>query len=224
MKFKAFAPWLICLLLLAGLVALFSMNQKQQAELTSARTQLQEMESLRAEVANLKDTHAQKETAELLRLRKDNEDLPRLRNEVRTLREQTRQLSGQVQSAQAQTAQAQNAQAQAQLQADTLRNTAAQAAAQAQQAEAAFRARYGLAPQTPEQMAATCINNLRQIDGAKQQWALENKKTAYDLPANADLTPYLRGGFPQCPAGGAYTLNPVNTAPTCSAAGHVLPR
>ena len=36
-----------------------------------------------------------------------------------------------------------------------------------------------------------CINNLRQIDGAKAQWALENKKVDGDTPVDADLTPYL---------------------------------
>ena len=28
-----------------------------------------------------------------------------------------------------------------------------------------------------------CLNNLRQIDGAKQQWALENGKHSADVPA-----------------------------------------
>src|SRR6516164_10295386 len=40
-----------------------------------------------------------------------------------------------------------------------------------------------------------CINNLRQIDGAKQQWALENKKTSADSPpTSTSLTPYLGRG------------------------------
>ena len=69
-----------------------------------------------------------------------------------------------------------------------------------------------------------CINNLRQIDGAKQQWALENKKTPGAIPTAQDITPYLmRGVFPTCPAGGTYTLNAVNAAPTCSIPGHVMP-
>ena len=44
-----------------------------------------------------------------------------------------------------------------------------------------------------------CINNLRQIDAAKQQWALENGKKDGDVPTRSDLAPYLRGGFPELP-------------------------
>jgi hypothetical protein len=66
-----------------------------------------------------------------------------------------------------------------------------------------------------------CINNLRQLDAAKQQWALEKGKTPTDVPTMNDLTPYLRS-VPHCPAGGSYTLNAVNTPPTCSIPGHEL--
>lgn len=36
-----------------------------------------------------------------------------------------------------------------------------------------------------------CINNLRQIDAAKQQWALENKQLDSASPGTTDLQPYL---------------------------------
>ena len=36
------------------------------------------------------------------------------------------------------------------------------------------------------------INNLRIIEGAKDQWALEQKKGTGDLPGTADITPYLK--------------------------------
>lgn len=36
-----------------------------------------------------------------------------------------------------------------------------------------------------------CINNLRQIDAAKQQWALEKGKTSADAPAPADVLLYV---------------------------------
>ena len=72
-----------------------------------------------------------------------------------------------------------------------------------------------------------CINNLRQIDGAKQQWALENHQTSTAAPASAALRPYLgrgtAGSWPQCPAAGAYTIGNVSTAPTCNINNHVLP-
>lgn len=73
-------------------------------------------------------------------------------------------------------------------------------------------------------MQNACINNLRQIDAAKQQWALENNKKAGDVPTDADLAPYLGDGkFPICPSGGTYTIGAVSNAPTCSIPSHKLP-
>ena len=69
-----------------------------------------------------------------------------------------------------------------------------------------------------------CINNLRQIDAAKNQFALENKKTNGDAVTEADIKPYLAGGnLPKCPAGGKYVIGKVGENPTCSIDGHVLP-
>jgi hypothetical protein len=70
-----------------------------------------------------------------------------------------------------------------------------------------------------------CINNLRQIDAAKQQWALENNKSATDVPSRDDLKPYLSragSGFPVCPQGGHYTIDAVGKPPACSIPGHSL--
>ena len=62
-----------------------------------------------------------------------------------------------------------------------------------------------------------CINNLRQIDGAKEQWALENKKVTGDSVADGDITPYLKGNaMPTCAASGTYTVNAVSVVPVCS--------
>lgn len=74
-----------------------------------------------------------------------------------------------------------------------------------------------------------CINNLRQIDGAKQQWALENHQNSTATPGQPSLQVYLgrgsAGGWPTEPAGGSYTVNQVNQVPTCSIGGaHVLPQ
>ena len=69
-----------------------------------------------------------------------------------------------------------------------------------------------------------CINNLRQIDGAKQQWALENHKDTNAIPTSADIAPYLRSNkFPVCPGKGKYTISRACDDPTCSVPGHVLP-
>jgi hypothetical protein len=67
-----------------------------------------------------------------------------------------------------------------------------------------------------------CINNLRQIDAAKQQWALEKGKPATAVPTWDDIQPYI-GQIPHCPAGGTYTINAVGERPTCSVPGHELP-
>ena len=78
-----------------------------------------------------------------------------------------------------------------------------------------------------------CINNLRQIDAAIQQYCMENKKAASSPVAETDVTPYLKNSL-ACPAGGtgfpdSYVVTDCQTQPTCkspgggSANGHVLP-
>ena len=61
-----------------------------------------------------------------------------------------------------------------------------------------------------------CINNLRQLDSAKEQWALAEKKMTGDIPDEAGVLEYVKGGMPTCPAGGTYTLNAISANPTCS--------
>lgn len=71
----------------------------------------------------------------------------------------------------------------------------------------------------------TCLNNLRLIDDAKQQWAADKHKPANALPTAKELLPYLRDNiFPECSGGGRYALNAVDEVPTCSVAGHTLPQ
>ena len=70
-----------------------------------------------------------------------------------------------------------------------------------------------------------CINNLRQIDGAKQTWALEHNLQPSATPADSDVQPYLgRGGngqLPICPADSSatfdtsYSLNDLASPPNC---------
>jgi general secretion pathway protein G len=76
--------------------------------------------------------------------------------------------------------------------------------------------------------ANICINNLRQVDGAKEQWALENGKTNGDtVVTENDIKPYLRldskGNLPQCPSGGKYVIGRLNEPPTCSLGTNVTP-
>jgi prepilin-type N-terminal cleavage/methylation domain-containing protein len=71
--------------------------------------------------------------------------------------------------------------------------------------------------------ANACINNLLQIDGAVQQWALETRAASAAAVTLADCAPYLKGGaIPSCPASGSYTVTTVTALPTCTVAGHTL--
>ena len=82
---------------------------------------------------------------------------------------------------------------------------------------------------TTAQMNA-CINNLRQIDSAKQQWALETRQATNASPTLSDIAPYLgRSGTTAaaqtnlvCPAGGttatfatSYNIQSVSQPPAC---------
>jgi competence protein ComGC len=76
---------------------------------------------------------------------------------------------------------------------------------------------------TTAQMNA-CVSHLRQIDDAKQQWAMDKKKQSTDTPTAQELDAYLHRSFTtlKCPAGGVYTINAVGENPTCSIPGHEL--
>ena len=70
-----------------------------------------------------------------------------------------------------------------------------------------------------------CINNLRQIDGAIQQWALESGAKPTDPVTGANIQPYMGRGvaglLPWCPLDTAkafassYTIVDASTAPVC---------
>ncbi len=69
----------------------------------------------------------------------------------------------------------------------------------------------------------TCLSNLRFIDDAKQQWALDTGKPPATIPKVKELQIYFKDGvLPECPAGGMYSLNALNEVPTCSSPGHAL--
>ena len=78
------------------------------------------------------------------------------------------------------------------------------------------------ARETAQQNA--CINNLRMIDGAKQQWAIEDHASEGDPITSEEIDTYLPSGFGaiQCPAGGTYSINAVGVDPTCSIPSHTL--
>ena len=81
--------------------------------------------------------------------------------------------------------------------------------------------------------ANACINNLRQIDAAANQFALEqHKSTGQTITFPSDLTPYIKlnsaSSIPGCPANGTYADASVGAIPTCTLSttvtpAHVLP-
>ncbi len=76
---------------------------------------------------------------------------------------------------------------------------------------------------TTTQMNA-CINNLRQIEGATQCWALEKKKHEGDPVQFDDISAYLKRTV-TCPAtsdtsfGNSYDLHGIPDRPTCKILG-----
>ena len=79
--------------------------------------------------------------------------------------------------------------------------------------------------------AKSCVANLKQIDSAKQQWAMDTKATTTATPTSANLAPAYVRTIPACPSAGTYTLGNVATSPSCSIGtntantiwSHVLP-
>ena len=69
-----------------------------------------------------------------------------------------------------------------------------------------------------------CIVNLKQIEGAVEQWGLMNDvDEGIDLTANDDeIYEYLHGDRPKCPSGGMYTLTTLGQEPQvrCNVSGH----
>ena len=212
-------PWLCVVALVAGMLVLRSRSKETETALAELRQANQELKKTRMEEEDLKKIQAQVD--ELARLRKENEELHRLRNEVRQLREEKQGAARAGQSGQPPAAQSRaDASAQPQLQrqlqqllAENERLRAENQQFQQSQVNAQANA-----------AANACLNNLRIIEGAKDQWALENKKGVGDAMSAQDILPYLKNNaLPACPQGGVYTLNALGAVPTCSMPGHVLP-
>lgn len=221
---KIILPWVVAVLALGGGWFFYNSGQSKSAEITALNEQVAELDDLRTEFEALKQEQISAEELELLR--KNSRDALRLRNEIGQLRNQTADVEQQAQRARAD---AERAQAQAQT-AQSEMQALSQQQAQAQQASAAraleqqhFAARYGLTAEGV-QVARTCINQLRQINGAKQQWALENRQPTTVAPTTEQIALYLKDGTLSCPGGGSYTLKSVGEDPTCNQPGHLLPQ
>ena len=69
-----------------------------------------------------------------------------------------------------------------------------------------------------------CIENLSQIESAKQMWGVENAKKDGDVPTEAELigpSLYIKK-TPSCPADGTYDYKAIGDIATCTIEGHVL--
>ena len=206
MNLKRWFAWLCLALMLVAEILLFRAGREKDAALTEVRDTQIQMRQLQKDLDELKNSNAGLQAADLAKSRKQNEIL-------------TNRLS------------------KAQAIIDQLETEAAQAAQSLATARAALQLQQQHLQdlQTENQLVTdagltivhrnTCINNLRLIDGAKQQWALEKNAPGDAVPTARDLLPYLKDGlFPACPDGGTYSINTVDAIPTCTVTGHVLPQ
>lgn len=69
-----------------------------------------------------------------------------------------------------------------------------------------------------QSQANACINNIRQIEAAKEQWALEKKQSNGATAITAEVMAYLKNpaATTNCPAGGTVAYGVVGTNATCT--------
>lgn len=190
-------------------------NEKRATELQESSARL--TQTIAKQEIELKKLRVQ--VGEIARMRRDNEEIHKLRaqaGELSKLRPEHQRLQQEVKQLQARVLQVQS-----------------ESAARLQQQQDAERARLLTAATAPRLVepaaqltaqAKVCIANLKQIDGAKQQWAIDNRKNGRDVPTGADLFGlqlYLKRE-PICPLGARYQINSVSANPTCSHPEHKL--
>ncbi len=205
MNLKRWFAWVCLALMLVAEIFLFRANHERDAAQSEARTAQHQLRVTQARLAELQTSAEGMLADENSRIRKQYEivtnQLAALQGSFGKLQAESRLTAQQL--ATARTALGLQQEHLQQLQSDKQRLAAAGAAVIEHNA---------------------CINNLRQLDGAKQQWALEKNLGDDARPVAENLLPYLKDGvFPICPSGGTYTLNAVGELPACSISGHVLP-
>jgi hypothetical protein len=186
--------------LLASEMFLFIANQQKRDAVGRLSQAQHEAQQAKADLEQLRLTDDAAQTS----LRADNQSLSQrntlLQNDNKQLRTENQKLNQQLGKAREAV----------QLQEQHLQQLQAEPAQQTQSAEAD---------------RDICVANLRSLQVAKAQWALEDGKTANDVPTEQDLLIYLPNGiFPACPNGGAYTIGAVAVTPTCSIPGHAIPQ
>lgn len=206
MIFKRWFAWVCLALVLVAELALFRAYRDHDALQTRLNNTQAELRQTATERDELKNSNAGLQATEISRLRKQNSLLT---NQVAQWRAALAQLNDQSNS---------NAEHLA----------AARAALQLQQTrleELQDQSQQILDASVAVIARKTCINNLRLIDDAKQQWATDSGKRPVAQPTLKELLPYFKDKiFPECPGGGTIYLNTVNEVPTCSVPGHALPQ
>jgi prepilin-type N-terminal cleavage/methylation domain-containing protein len=64
-----------------------------------------------------------------------------------------------------------------------------------------------------------CLNNIKKIDIAKDQYALDNNISTGMTPSDSALDPYMKGGIQiakKCPSEGDIFINAIGSDPTCT--------
>ena len=210
MNLKRWFLWLCLAVIVVGEVMLYQANQQRDAARVERDKAQHEAQMARTTLEQFKASAAAAQGAEGDRLRRENQNLTQtitqLKSETNRLQQASRQLAKQL---------------------ATITEAAQQQAESLKQWEAASKQASAAVQQTlsrAEIERNACIANLKQIDAAKLQWALQNNKAEDTIPTSQDLLPYFKDGvFPVCPSGGVYTINAVALAPTCSIPGHALP-
>jgi chromosome segregation ATPase len=202
MNAKRWFAWVCLALMLVAEFFLFRANHERDAARTDLRDAQTQLHAAQAELEELKNSSAGRQASEISGLRKQNEVLT---GKVSALQKNLESVQANSQKTEQSLSKARTA---LELQQANLQ----QLQTEQQQARVAANAN-------------ACINNLRLLDAAKQQWALDKNKAAEAVPTSQELLPYLKDGiFPVCPEGGVYSLNAVGEIPACSVQGHVLPQ
>ena len=204
MNFRRWFAWACLVLVVVAEVALFRAYRDKDALQTDLNNSRAELRQAVTERDGLKNSSAGLQAAELSRLRKQNQLLS---NQVVQWRTSLDELNFESRSNALHLATARTA---LRLQQQHLEQLETQNQ-QILDASATVIAR------------KTCLSNLRFIDDAKQQWALDTGKPPRTVPKAKDLQIYFKDGvLPECPGGGTYSLNALNEVPTCSISGHAL--
>ncbi len=201
MNTKHWFTWVCVAVLIVSEIMLFRANHARDAALADAHDAQQQLQQAQSDLDALKNSNTGQQASLITYLKTQNATLTA---KVAALQKNVDQLQAESQQTAQHLTTARDA---LQMQQEHLQQL------QMQQQQA-----------TEVANATACIGNLRAIEAAKDQWALEKQKSATDVPTVQDITAYLpNSAMPVCPDSGSYSVNAAGDLPTCSIPGHVLP-